>query len=67
MTIHDPTVEVSCDGKPCSYHTQTTYLGCTWYTGGYDVNEHELTESGWITIGDKHYCSERCAENPKNE
>jgi len=65
MTIHDPTVVVTCDGEPCSYATNTLYISCTWYTGGYDVNEDEIAKSEWITIDDKHYCSERCAEHPK--
>lgn len=59
MTLHDPEIEVTCDGEDCDAHE---ILHLTTTSRGYDERNirADLEERGWVVDGDSHYC-EDCA------
>lgn len=59
--LHDPQVEVTCDGDGCRANG---FVGLTATARGYDERdiEHELSDEGWVTIGDDRHLCEDCAE-----
>lgn len=68
--IHDPQVEVTCDGKWCdeSIHItpEYTYNDYSGKSGQYACEdsdiEAKLLAEDWIVCNGKHYCCEECAE-----
>jgi hypothetical protein len=63
MTIHDATVEVTCDGERCKSNEfiaipagmRDTYIA-------HDSQiEKELEGIGWIVKDGQHFCSNECA------
>ena len=65
MTIHNPEVEVTCDGTipeghQCSEHL---YLPMGWGVGGYDLSDEKAgkileMEHDWKTVNGRHYCGD---------
>lgn len=56
--IHDPELEVTCDGTDCEV---SVYLPMGWTVGGYnltdDATEKLLTnDHDWLVMGESHYC-----------
>ena len=67
--IHDPKVEVTCDGKGCQAHipiepeyTYNNYSGDSGqYECGDDAIEERLESRRWVVQDGKHYCCNDCA------
>jgi len=59
--IHDPEIEVTCDGTDCE---ESVYLSMWWTTGGYNRTDDSIdnllvADHNWLVKGDSHYC-EHC-------
>lgn len=64
--LHDPQVEVTCDGENCSVND---FVGLTATARGYDERDidDDLEDKGWVTIGDNRHLCEDCAEAREEE
>lgn len=67
--IHDSTVEVTCDNDAGAcwenlYIPIPAGLRNTYIAEDSQI-EKEIQNQGWIVKGDKHFCSEKCAETMK--
>lgn len=56
--LHDPEMEVTCDGDDCQEHV---FLPMTWSVGGYDLSDTDAErvldgDHYWLTVGDDHFC-----------
>lgn len=73
--IHDPQIEVTCDGLGCSESCHVDmHLVIDCREDGFfsfpDEAIEELLPAPWCTVslataGKMHYCSAECAENPE--
>lgn len=67
--IHDPKVEVTCDGKDCresvEIQPEYVYRNMSGSSGFYDCSdsaiEDKLPKEGWTAADGKHLC-ESCSE-----
>jgi len=55
--IHDPTIEVTCDGEHCPEWILLPPLGANARDS---LIDREVEREGWIVSDGKHYCSEEC-------
>ena len=58
--IHEPEVEVTCDGEKCINESHV-FLPMDWGVGGYDLEEKKaenllINDHGWTVKEGKHYC-----------
>jgi len=69
--IHDPQIEITCDGVNCpdSITVQPEYVYSNYGGGGGRYNtdddaiESLLTSAGWLVQNGKHFCCELCSEH----
>jgi hypothetical protein len=59
--IHDPEIEVTCDGTDCN---ESVFLPMCWNTGGYNRTDESIgrllaMDHDWLVKGGSHYC-ENC-------
>lgn len=68
--IHDPVVEVTCDGERCRESVYTrlayTYGGVMHTKGSYDADDAQvearlMDDHNWRVKSGRHYCSDDCA------
>jgi hypothetical protein len=59
--IHEPTVEVTCDGPDCKSGRGGFPCGTRVGTGTDDDVRRGIRAQGWVVRDGKEYCSERCA------
>lgn len=57
--LHDPLIEITCDGDGCSVIDS---IGLTACARGYDERnvEDAIEGKGWVTIGDNRHLCEDC-------
>jgi len=68
--IHDPKIEITCDGKNCNEYVEYempwvyhTYSGDSGHYGSNEADtESFLVGEEWIVKDKKHFCHEGCAE-----
>ncbi len=56
--LHDPEMEVTCDGDGC---TESVRLPMQWRTGGYDLTDAQaeaalVCDHDWQVVDGKHLC-----------
>lgn len=59
--IHDPSVEVTCDGSRCR---SSLVIDHAAELRDSEI-EREVAREEWIVRGGRHYCSAECADEPK--
>jgi hypothetical protein len=73
MSIHDPRIEVTCDGEGCRESIEVIpdykYRSMASSSGFYDCSdsaiEDKLTDEGWLVENGKYFCGENC--KPKED
>ncbi len=58
--IHDPEIEVTCDGTNCG---NSVFLPMRWNVNGYNLEDLDAkrlldTDHYWLTVEGNHYCED---------